>query len=254
MAGDWLKFEKSTSDKPEVWAMADALSIDPDAVVGKLLRVWSWFDEQSEEGNAPSVSKSLLDRRVGVTGFCDSMVSCGWMQEEGGEVVLPNFDRHNGQTAKNRALTAKRVAKHKGKSNEKGNGPVTMGALPREEKRREEVKPPIVPQGDAPPFDEIVNLYHQILPELPRTLNLTDVRKRQIAARWKETFNIPNGKEVVRMKANSLDFWERYFRRVANQPLLMGEKSDWTANLEWLTKPKNMVKALENTYLDKDSR
>lgn len=138
MAGDWLKFEKSTSDKPEVWAMAEELGIDPDAVVGKLLRVWGWFDEQSEEGNAPSVSKMLLDRRVGVTGFCDSMVSCGWMQEEGSEVKLPNFDRHNGKTAKNRSLTAKRVAKHKSESNGKGNGASVTNALPREEKRREE--------------------------------------------------------------------------------------------------------------------
>lgn len=152
MAGDWLKFEKSTSDKPEVWAIADQLGIDPDAVVGKLLRVWAWFDEQSEEGNAPSVSKMLLDRRVGVTGFCDSMVSCGWMIDDGKEVTLPNFDRHNGKTAKNRSLTAKRVAKHKQKSNDEGNDDSVTNALPREEKRREEKNkdtPPKSPKGDA---------------------------------------------------------------------------------------------------------
>lgn len=156
MAGDWLKFEKSTSDKPEVWAMADQLAIDPDAVVGKLLRVWAWFDEQSESGNAPSVSKMLLDRRVGVTGFCDAMVLCGWMEDDGREVTLPNFDRHNGKTAKNRSLTAKRVARHKQKTNDKGNDQVTPEPLPREEKRREENKdkdyvPPRGGTSDYPP-------------------------------------------------------------------------------------------------------
>ena len=153
MAGDWLKFEKSTSDKPEVWAIADELAIDPDAVVGKLLRVWAWFDEQSESGNAPSVSKSLLDRRVGVTGFCDAMVLCGWMEDDGREVSLPNFDRHNGKTAKNRSLTAKRVAKHKRKSNAECNAAVTQTPLPREEKRREENKDtkPDTPGGDVEP-------------------------------------------------------------------------------------------------------
>ena len=140
MAGDWLKFEKSTSDKPEVWSMAENLGIDPDAVIGKLLRVWAWFDEQSEDGNALSVSKLLLDRRVGVSGFCDSMIVCGWMTEEGREVHLPNFDRHNGKTAKNRSLTAKRVANHKAKSNDKTNDAGVSSALPREEKRREEKK------------------------------------------------------------------------------------------------------------------
>ena len=32
MAGDWIKFESSTSDKPEVWMISDLLGIDPDAV------------------------------------------------------------------------------------------------------------------------------------------------------------------------------------------------------------------------------
>jgi len=140
MAGDWLKFEKSTSDKPEVWAIADDLGIDPDAVIGKLLRVWAWFDEQSEDGNAPSVSIALLDRRVGVSGFCRSMINCGWMENIGDNVFLPNFDRHNGNTAKNRALTAKRAAKHYAKTNGKSNAGSVSIALAKEEKRREEIE------------------------------------------------------------------------------------------------------------------
>jgi len=106
MAGDWIKFESATPDKPEVWAIAASLSIDPDAVVGKLLRVWGWFDQQTEDGNAPSVSKMLLDRLVGVTGFCKSVIDAGWMIDDGVIISLPHFDRHNGKTAKNRATTA----------------------------------------------------------------------------------------------------------------------------------------------------
>lgn len=39
MAGDWLKFEKATLDKPEVFAIAAFTGLDPDAVLGKLLPV-----------------------------------------------------------------------------------------------------------------------------------------------------------------------------------------------------------------------
>jgi hypothetical protein len=146
MAGDWIKFETATSDKPEVWAMAQSLGIDADAVVGKLLRVWAWFDQQTQEGNAvgngasvtSSVTKALLDRRVGVSGFCDSMILSGWMSDDGQSLTLPNFDRHNGKTAKTRAMTAKRVATHKAKSNATSVTSSVSGALPREEKRREE--------------------------------------------------------------------------------------------------------------------
>lgn len=140
MAGDWIKFELATLDKPEVCQIADLANIDLDAVVGKLLRVWGWFDQQTELGNAPSVTKKLLDRLVGVSGFCDHMVSVGWLIEADGVISIPNFDRHNGKTAKNRSLTALRVASHK-KGNGKGNAAsVTAplaGALPKEEKRRD---------------------------------------------------------------------------------------------------------------------
>lgn len=155
MAGDWIKFELATLDKPEVCQIADLANIDLDAVVGKLLRVWGWFDQQTELGNAPSVTKKLLDRLVGVSGFCDHMVSVGWLIEADGVISIPNFDRHNGKTAKNRSLTALRVASHK-KVNGKGNAAsVTQplaGALPKEEKRREEDKSntPLPPEAPKP--------------------------------------------------------------------------------------------------------
>ncbi len=132
MAGDWIKFELTTMDKPEVCQIADLADIDPDAVVGKLLRVWGWFDQQTADGNAPSVSKKLLDRMVGVIGFCEHMKSVGWMAEADGLISLPHFERHNGKTAKNRLLTAKRVANHKA-ANGKSNGKSVSGALPKED-------------------------------------------------------------------------------------------------------------------------
>lgn len=133
MAGDWLKVEASIWEKPEVWQMSQDLDLDLDAVVGKLLRIWSWFDQQTINGNAPSVTVSFLDARVGVTGFCDAMKVVGWMREKGGQVLLPNFDRHNGQTAKDRALTAKRQQHYRSR---KSNGRVTVGTSP--EKRSKE--------------------------------------------------------------------------------------------------------------------
>ena len=135
MAGDWIKFELTTLDKPEVCQIADLADIDPDAVVGKLMRVWGWFDQQTENGNAPSVSKKLLDRLVGIIGFCEHMKSVAWMIEAEGVISLPHFDRHNGKTAKNRLLTAKRVANHKA-GNGKSNAANVSGALPREEKEK----------------------------------------------------------------------------------------------------------------------
>lgn len=140
MAGDWLKFEKATLDKPEVFAIASGLGLDPDAVVGKLLRVWSWFDTHTTSGNARSVTAPLLDRISGVSGFAEAMRGVGWLDVDATGVSLPKFERHTGETAKGRALTAKRVAKHKETGNANTNAASVSAALPREEKRREDKK------------------------------------------------------------------------------------------------------------------
>ncbi|MCK8685341.1 DnaT-like ssDNA-binding domain-containing protein [Pseudomonas umsongensis] len=132
MAGDWIKFELATLDKPEVYQIAELSDIDPDAVVGKLMRVWGWFDQQTEIGNAPSVTKKLLDRLTGIAGFCEYMKSVGWMTEADGKISLPHFERHNGKTAKNRLLTAKRAANHRASSN-KSNAAIVTPALPKED-------------------------------------------------------------------------------------------------------------------------
>lgn len=148
MAGDWIKIEASTPDKPEVFMIADILGIDPDAAFGKLFRVWSWFDQHTEDGNAPSVTKVIIDKQAGVMGFADAMQAAGWLSTEEQFLQIPNFDRHNGKSAKKRALTAKRVAEHKQRANADGNASSVTTALPREEKRR--YKPPPV----SPPSSE----------------------------------------------------------------------------------------------------
>jgi hypothetical protein len=245
MAGDWIKFETATPDKPEVCEIANELNIDPDAVVGKLLRIWCWFDQQTENGNAPSVSKMLLDRLVGVTGFCKIVIDCGWMLDDGKQLSLPHFDRHNGKTAKNRALTAKRVASHKAKSNADGNEQLTPDALPKEEKRREE-KDNIADPSDSAPVDSplncphttIIEIYHRILPELPRVLDTTwkgSSREKDLQARWRHD-----------KRHQNLDFWEAYFEGVSRSRFHLGDNErGWKADLGWLVKRSNFDKMVE---------
>ena len=141
MAGEWLKFECSLPEKPETLAITIAMGWDdPDLTVGKLMRLFRWFDQQTIDGNAPSVSAALLDRIIGVSGFVQAVADVGWIVIEGTAIHLANFDRHNGATAKSRALTAKRVANHKSNAsaNAEGNARTVSDALPREEKKREE--------------------------------------------------------------------------------------------------------------------
>ena len=137
MAGDWIKMDCTTPDKPEVLALTVKMGWDdPDLTVGKLFRLWRWFDQHTTDGNAVGVTSALLDRQVGVTGFIDAVASVGWLEVTSNGIRLSKFEKHNGSSAKSRAQTAKRVASHK--TNAKTNADTVTGALPREEKRREE--------------------------------------------------------------------------------------------------------------------
>lgn len=140
MAGDWIKLQKDTPDKPEVLAIASRLNLDPDAVVGKLVRIWCWFDTHTVNGNASCVTFSFLDRITGVTGFAEQVALIGWLVQDGHDLRLPNFEYHNGETAKQRALGKNRA--EKARSNAKSNAPIVTKSLPekrREEKKREEI-------------------------------------------------------------------------------------------------------------------
>ncbi len=111
MGGDWIKMRVNLDTDPAVFEMAAELGQDELSVVGRLWKIWSWADQHCVDGNAVGVTGVTLDRIVGVTGFAAALRKVGWLQGEEGMLVFPHFERHNGQTAKKRGLTAARVAK-----------------------------------------------------------------------------------------------------------------------------------------------
>ena len=141
MAFDWIKMRSNIDHDWRVVRMAELLGLPELHVVGCLWKVWSWADQNTVDGNAICVTDVTLERYTGVTGFAYAMREVGWLKGENGALCLPNFEEHNGQTAKKRAQTQVRVAKHR-------NAPSVTKALPekrREEKIRNKKKTPLPP-------------------------------------------------------------------------------------------------------------
>ena len=140
------------ADDPAVIGISAECELDEDTVVGKLHKLWSWADRQTENGDAPSVTEAWLDRHVGVTGFAQAMSNAGWLSIKPDGISFPHFNRHNGKTAKTRALSAKRNVEYR----KKRDAPSVTEASPREEKRREENKKPptpFKPENEKLPFE-----------------------------------------------------------------------------------------------------
>ncbi len=97
--------------------------------------------------------------------------------------------------------------------------------------------------ADPCPHQAIIEIYHRILPGLPRVREWTAARQTFLRNRWKE-----------KPDRQTLDWWEGYFGYVAGCDFLCGRTEGrnghppFQADLEWLVRPSNLVKVIEGKY------
>ena len=149
MAGSWLKMRHDLLDAPEIRRLGRRCGVTKDDVLGKLFRLWSWFDRHSVAGRIEDDDIDLVDELVGHPGFAAALVSVGWLAKDSCGIVIPNWERHNSETAKQRAQGQARVADHRAKTREKPpcNGDVTLDALPEGEGEGDRELPPLPREG-----------------------------------------------------------------------------------------------------------
>ncbi|MCU5774717.1 hypothetical protein N5923_21805 [Erwiniaceae bacterium BAC15a-03b] len=171
MASSWIKIEVITPDKPEIYQIAEILKLDPDAVLGKLVRLWAWADQQTVDGhtscNTMSVTKTAIDRITFTSGFASALIKAGWLLESQQAMIFPNFERHNGNSSKKRALTNRRVSEHrqgKRSGNAAGVSRHDQKRLPEEEREKEtksnnNIVPPAVEKKYPDEFETLWQQY-----------------------------------------------------------------------------------------------
>jgi len=93
------------------------------------------------------------------------------------------------------------------------------------------------------PHKEIVNLYHEICPTMPRVVEWNKPRQGYLNARWREN---PD--------RQGLGWWRGFFEFAAESNFLSGKtegrdgKPPFVATLEWMVKPQNFAKIIEGNY------
>ena len=133
MAGDWIKMRADLHTHPKVVRMASALKADKLRTVGGLMSVWCLFDAHSIDGELEGYTFDEVDDHLRWSGFSAAMCAIGWLSETEKGLSLPEFDTHNGQSAKRRAQDADRKREVRKVSASDADEKRT-----REEKRREE--------------------------------------------------------------------------------------------------------------------
>lgn len=113
MAGDWLKVEKATPDKPEILAIAALLNISPGEAFAKCFRFWAWADMHTTDGLAKGVTPESLDAALSCPHFARTLASVGWLEIRHGFILVPKFDRHMGLSEKQRLQNIARQRSHR---------------------------------------------------------------------------------------------------------------------------------------------
>lgn len=158
--------------------------------------------------------------------------------KEAGILVVDHFstnhyDRTNWYTLNEEMLSSKSM-----------NGNVQI-----DESSNTDVKPNTVSQ-------QVVNLYHEILPELPSVQLMTEKRKKLIAAfiAWVQESKKSDGTPRATNVDEALVWTRAYFDRARDNDFLMardgtrsGSHANWKCDLEFLLSEKGRVHVIEKT-------
>jgi hypothetical protein len=204
LAGDWIKLEHATLDKPEIRKTARMLGVKHGEALELYLRWWVWLDVNSVDGLVDGLVDADVDDLMRCQGFSACMRSVGWLSTDvdTGKLRVSGFSTNNGESSKKRALTNRRQSKWRakvdGSVDARVDGGASQKASTREEKRR--VVNPIVP---SEPFE----LFWKTWP-----INARKVNRKDCVAFWRQE-NLDGvgaaiAAHVVAMKAT--EQWREY--------------------------------------------
>lgn len=133
-----------------------------------------------------------------------------------------------------------------------------------QKQKQEQKQEPLAPNGACPPaandnpkryevpdcpHTQIIELYHEHCPTMPRCEVLNDARRGMLRQRWRE---VCSGEKYE--TAQAIEWWRDYFTFASTSKFLTGRakprpgEAPFLADFEWLISPKNFAKVVERRY------
>lgn len=127
-----------------------------------------------------------------------------------------------------------------------------------EEWKGEEDKEAIASVGSGLPpckTQAIVDLYHEVLPELPAVRLMNDSRKRELSKRWRWVLTTTklDGSRRAQTAEQAMTWFRDYFDRARDNDFLMGRgqkasgHEGWRCDLDFLLTEKGLKHVIEKT-------
>ena len=104
----WIKIETHTPEKNELRHIARRCGCTKAEAFLAFFRLFAWLDEETDDGHVEFFTMQDADEIGGLSGFGEALQEVRWLTFSPRGAVVSNWDRHNGQSAKRRCLTAER--------------------------------------------------------------------------------------------------------------------------------------------------
>lgn len=286
---DWYGHTDVTPESSRVVTLRH-VTVVTRVTVGALVPLWAMVNEcAAEDGILHKTTLFEVDAMAGVPGFGQAMQTVGWLFETEDGICFPNFHEHN--TVKESRSTgaktqAERAKEYRDRQKTEGSAPSRNSSRDgvtekrdasrdtvTTEKRREEKKENIdtsnslfagqpaetkaaaKPRLPTCPKQAIVDLYHEVLPELPGVRVMDAAREKAITTfwQWVLTTTKPDGSQRATTAEEALTWARDYFQRARSNDFIMGrgsrsaEHANWRCSIEYLLSSRGMKKVIEET-------
>jgi hypothetical protein len=146
MAGEWIPIDCNLGTKPEVLELVDVTGEPVEAVVYRLIQLWSWASMNTADGSIRCTPARLRAVAGGDETFWLAVEQVGWVSFDGGHMTITGWDKRFSKSAKARLHDNRRKSLEREKNCDvrvlSEKCPEKTGPEERRgEKRREELKP-----------------------------------------------------------------------------------------------------------------
>lgn len=258
MATGWIPYDKSLPKKIQVIQLAEQNEMPIREVVGLLMELWAWFDDHTIDGKIDlpegEADVTLLSRfcHAPVT-FWKSLEKVGWLKVTLTSIVIPDFNKWFGRTAKARLQNNRRKQDNRNNHSEvsrSGHENVTL--------------------EEGQNRDSTNTNTNRVLEDSLQSSSNTDLSSlaKSVAKNLRQEWNKVTGfvpvrkiseKRIAHLKARLKDSewqenWKEAVERASRSSFCLGENNTgWRANLDWFLKPDTLTKILEGQYDDRQN-
>lgn len=108
---NWIRLNCDLPGSTRILQLARALRKDEVYALGAACTWFCWLDKNSVDGETGLTPKELDAMALHIKGMAAALLENGWAVLKDGYVVAVDFSKYNGESSKQRALTARRVEK-----------------------------------------------------------------------------------------------------------------------------------------------